>query len=268
LTSPPDQTQIKPLGGRQKRISTTFETQPITQAGQADRTDTIDRLEMAQSRASVSRLDARLCDAFVNRAMFPERKRRDRISEAVRLARGLICGWRAVLRFFPARDYRHACGRNESSGNYANPVFSFGSVKYDRRGTRALNKAFVANGVLNTSDQAINGTVRRYPCHDIAILVLNIKLQNPVLALGKRTELEQEKTVFRIDRWFSILIFVKGEGERDIIQRNSGPIGDYERQTTVRPYSASAVQFHRQLSILGSLLLGNRCMQGQDAQDC
>ena len=28
MTSPPDQTQIKPLGGRRKRISTTFETQP------------------------------------------------------------------------------------------------------------------------------------------------------------------------------------------------------------------------------------------------
>jgi hypothetical protein len=169
---------------------------------------------------------------------------------------------------FPARDYRHACSRNESSGNYPNPVFSFGSVKYDRRGARALNKALVANGVLNTSGQAVNGTVRRYPCHDIAILVLNIKLQNSVLALGKRTELEQEKTAFRINRWFPILIFVKGEGERDIIQRNSGPIGDNERQTTVRPYSASAVQFHRQLSILGRLLLGNRCMQGQDTQDC
>jgi len=29
LTSPPDQAQIKPLGGRRQRISTTFETQPF-----------------------------------------------------------------------------------------------------------------------------------------------------------------------------------------------------------------------------------------------
>jgi hypothetical protein len=48
LTSPPDQAQIKPLGGRLRRISTTLETQPIVQGeltqadGRAERKAALD----------------------------------------------------------------------------------------------------------------------------------------------------------------------------------------------------------------------------------